>query len=108
MEETMRPLLLLVIPTLIFSGCAKQIASTSQTISSSTDADGKMHPAQVQSARGATVTCLSAIGDKGSAAKCNVNGAAIKPPSESVAATDKVYMFCEGTAPSKCTAEVVE
>jgi hypothetical protein len=103
----MRPLFLLAIPALIFSGCSKQ-APSSQTITSTTDSDGKMHSAQVQLSRSATVTCLSAIGYNGSPAKCNVNGAAIKPPSESVTVTDKVYMFCEGTAPSKCSAQVAE
>ncbi|MGB7436403.1 MAG: hypothetical protein WBR26_05885 [Candidatus Acidiferrum sp.] len=105
-EKTMRTLFLLTICLLLmFLGCRKQ-TSSSQTITSTTDKDGKMHPVQMQLPKPAKVTCLSAIGNDGAPAKCNVNGAPIKPPSESVTATGKLYLFCEGAAPSKCTAEV--
>jgi hypothetical protein len=103
----MRPLLLLTISLLMFFGCSKR-ASSWQAITSTTDEDGKMHPIQMQLSRPAKVTCLSATGNNGAPAKCNINGAPVKPPSESVTATDKLYFFCEGTAPLKCTAEVAK
>lgn len=67
-----------------------------------------MHPVQILLSRPAKVTCLSAIGNNGAAAKCNINGASVKPPSESVPATDRIYFYCEGAAPLKCTAEVAK
>jgi hypothetical protein len=102
----MRPFFLLAISLLMFLGCTKH--SSSQTIISTTDEDGKMRPVQILLSRPAKVTCLSAIGNNGAAAKCNINGASVKPPSVSVPATDRIYFYCEGAAPSKCTAEVAK
>jgi hypothetical protein len=89
---------------LVFSGCNGQ-KSSSQILTSTTDSNGTLHPAQLQLSRPAQVTCLSAVGNNNSGAKCNVNGSSVEP-SESVTTADKVYLLCEGTAPLKCSAKV--
>ena len=101
---------MLALSALILAGCGdkQRVASSSKTITSTTDTDGRMHPVDMQLSSGARVTCLSAVGNNGTQGKCNVNGATVAPPSESVTATGKVYLLCEGTPPVKCTAEVVE
>jgi hypothetical protein len=101
----MRYLPALGILLLALTGC-HTTETSAQTITASTDADGRLHPAELQLRGPARVTCLSAEGNNGSAAKCSVNGAAVSPPKESVNATGKVYLLCEGSAPVKCTAKV--
>ena len=71
------------------------------------DANGSLHPAQLRLSRPARVICVSAEGSNGSPAKCNVNGASVAPPTESVDASDRVFLLCEGTAPLKCSAKVM-
>jgi len=100
----MRYLPVLGICLLAFIGC-NRFESATQTITASIDADGKLHPAELQLRGPARVTCLTAEGNNGSAAKCSVNGASVAPPKESVNATGKVYLLCEGAAPLKCTAK---
>jgi hypothetical protein len=95
---------LLVVLIFAFSGC-KGRGSSTQIVTSTTDSNGTLHPAQLQLSRPAQVTCLSAVGNNNSSAKCNVNGGSFSP-SESVVATDKVYLLCEGSVPLKCTAKV--
>ena len=97
------PLFLMALSVL--SAC-NQEKRAPQVITASTDGDGKQHAAQIQLTTSATVTCVSATGNSGSAAKCNINGASVAPPTTSVTATDKVYLFCEGSAPLTCSAKV--
>jgi hypothetical protein len=104
----MRTLLLFSSSILIVAGCSSQGTSSSKTITATTESDGRLNPVSLQLAKPARVTCRSAVGNNGSPAKCNVNGATLAPPSESVIATDKIYFMCEGTAPVKCTAELAE
>ena len=100
----MRHFLAFGILLFVFTGC-KGKESSSQVVSSSTDSDGTLHPAQLQLSRPAQVTCLSAVGNNNSSAKCNVNGGSLAP-SENVTADEKVYLLCEGTPPLKCSAKV--
>ena len=104
-DGVMRYLSVLGILLLTFFGCNK-LESSTQTITASTDADGTLHLAELQLRGSARVTCLSAEGNNGSAAKCSVNGASVAPPKESVNATGKVYLLCEGATPLKCAAKV--
>jgi hypothetical protein len=101
----MRFLTILGVGALLVAGCGSSKGPGSQTITATQDTDGALHPAQVQLARSARVKCLSAEGSNASPAKCNVNGASTSP-NETVVATDKVYLLCEGTAPLKCSAKV--
>ena len=89
---------------ILVAGCAAKKFST-QIYTATTDADGTLHAVQLELPRAARVTCVSAVGHNHGAAKCNVNGASLAP-SDSVVATDKLYLFCEGTAPLRCTAKV--
>lgn len=99
----MRYFVLLFMPLLML-GCSHN-QNPGQTITASTDSNEKLHPAQLQLSRAAMVTCLSASGKNGSAGKCNINGTSVAPPNN-VTATDKVYLLCEGTPPSTCSAKV--
>lgn len=99
----MRFVFFFVASTLFFVGCNHR--HTTQTVTASTDADATLHPAELKLSGAVTVTCVSATGKNGSAGKCNINGASVAPPSN-VTATDKVYLLCEGTPPSTCTAKV--
>jgi hypothetical protein len=101
----MRFLATLGAATLLFAGCNGANAPAPQTITATADTDGALHPVQVQLARTARVKCLSAEGNNGTPAKCNVNGASTSP-NETVVATEKVYLLCEGTAPLRCSAKV--
>lgn len=99
----MRLIPFLSLSILIYVGCNQR--NPAQTITASTDADAQLHPAELKLSGAATVTCVSATGKNGSAGKCNINGASVAPPSN-VTATEKVYLLCEGTPPSTCTAKV--
>lgn len=99
----MRYALFLYVAMLIMAGCKRQ--NSAKTITATTDADEKLHPAELRLSGSAKVTCLLATGKNGAPAKCNVNGVSVAPP-ENVTATDKVYLLCEGTPPSTCTAKV--
>jgi|SRR5215469_5474034 len=101
----MRKLSVLAISLLVLSGCHGK-AST-QTIAASADTDGTLHPGEVNLDRPATVTCMSASASNGTKAKCNINGASVDPP-HSVSTRTKVYLLCEGTAPTQCSAKVTE
>jgi hypothetical protein len=105
MERARRYLMMLTVVGILFVGCSEQKASP-QIITASAESDGALHPAQLQLSTPAKVTCLSAHANNGSSAKCVVNGTPVVPPSENVTVADRVYLLCEGTAPSKCTAKV--
>jgi hypothetical protein len=96
-DGTMRSLFVLGMLSFAFVGCNRP-ERTTQTITASTDADGTLHPAELQLRAPARVTCLYAEGNNGSAANCSVNGASVAPPKESANATGKVYLLCEGAA----------
>jgi hypothetical protein len=100
----MKVQILLGILLLTSVGCSK-VRTQPQTITSTTDADGALHPAQLRVSRAARVKCVFANGKDGSPAKCNVNGATTSP-NDAVVVTERVYLFCEGSAPSKCAVRV--
>jgi hypothetical protein len=100
----MRYVCILGMALVTFAGCNKDKMQP-QVITASTESDGALHPAQLRISRSARVKCVFATGNGGSPAKCNLNGASTSP-NESVMATEKVYLFCEGAAPSKCAARV--
>jgi len=77
---------------------------SSQTVSSTTDSDGTLHPGVLQVTHSAKVICVSAQGTSNSAAKCNVNNTLLAP-TESTTVDDRVYLICDGTPPLRCTAE---
>jgi hypothetical protein len=88
----------------LLAGC--QAGGPAQVITSTTDSDGTLHPVTLHVSKPTKITCLSATGNNDAPAKCNINGAPVAPPSESVVATDSIYFFCEGTLPAKCSAKV--
>ena len=101
-SKVMWRLISMVVLALVLAGCK---SPSSQTLSSSTDTDGTLHPAELQVTHSAKVICVSAQGANNSPAKCNVNNNQLAP-AESVTTDEKVYMICAGTAPVHCTAEV--
>jgi hypothetical protein len=92
----------MVMFVLVFAACQ---SPSSQTIASTTDTDGTLHPGELQMTHSAKVICISAQGANNSPAKCNVNNTLLAP-TESTTVDRKLYLICDGTPPLRCTAEV--
>jgi hypothetical protein len=76
------------------------------TLQASTDAEGQAHPASVEFAGSAIARCTRAQGPHAFRANCSINGAVVSP-GNSVAATGKVTLRCNGQEPPLSCSVVV-
>jgi hypothetical protein len=99
-----RSLWALEIVLVFLVGC-NQVHSSTQRMTATVDANGQIHPAYLEATSPARVTCVSAEGRPGLSAACVVNETSLGPD-ESIVVRERVFLWCAGIAPLKCTANV--
>jgi hypothetical protein len=98
----------------ILSGCSRKVRAESRTISASSDASGS-HPGDAELSGPATITCVSATDETGTATPpaCVIDapgthGVVKIGDKVAIAGAGKILLSCQGKGNLACTARIEE